>query len=63
MALDTMERGLLMLSPRLMLILTCSMVDMVDMVDMDIECLDMVSKLPHCTTCFLLNDNHTSIGR
>merc|ERR1719369_2529875 len=28
---DTMARGLLMLSPRLMLIPTCSMVDMVDM--------------------------------
>merc|ERR1712060_431278 len=73
--LDSTERGLLMLSPRLMLILTCSMVDMVDIVDMAdmVDTMDMaldmdmditlVSKFPHCTTCFLLNDNHTSIGR
>merc|ERR1711970_1618538 len=69
MAMDGLERGLLMLSPRLMLILTCSMVDMVDMdmaldmvdtMDMALD-MDGVSKFPHCTSCYLLNDNHTSI--
>merc|ERR1711921_50442 len=40
---DTMARGLLMLSPRLMLIPTCSMVDMVDMVWATMVALDTMA--------------------
>merc|ERR1712055_223958 len=79
MVSDTTARGLLMLSPRLMLILTFSMEAMVDMdmvmaldmPDMDMESMDMAldtvdtsgDKSPHCHTCSLLNDNHISIGK
>merc|ERR1711942_640887 len=68
-------RGLLMLSPRLMLIPTFSMEDMEDMeditdlampvmVDMGLDTEDTTGdKSSHCHTCSLLNDNHISIGK
>merc|ERR1712000_409346 len=71
----SMARGLLMLSPRLMLIPTFSMEDMEDMEDItDLAMPVMVDtgldtedttgdKSSHCHTCSLLNDNHISIGK
>merc|ERR1711875_15157 len=73
----SMARGLLMLSPRLMLIPTFSMeditvLDMEDitdlampvMVDTGLDTEDTTGdKSSHCHTCSLLNDNHISIGK